>query len=409
VAPAAAFVADNHRPRYPDVVRRSSRRVGNGSAPHLRRSHRREPERSRVGPARRALSTLLARLSYLACSGSNPVPRGRQFDQFPHGRTGFVIYYQIPMLVAAIDPAEESKLVGLDGAVVRGRYLEESDRTQVVRPDGRHGPALRQVPVLMAKRPLTDDRLEVRLDKLALGPAARVPGHLASAHAEDWLASRRRTSLDTVELDDRRVYRLLLRLYRREIPNSKVDYWSPGPARVHSGGQASTIDVKARPPLPAETFRSFYFGGYLAPQVSADRSFRGLLPHESSTLLDGSVPVFPVLHQVGVFDAKLLEGFSALSEVPLTNYYPPDAAPVVRPSRQDVVRGRSAADGRAGRGRGCTARRGSDDPVPGGAGHAVAVTRRPGRWCRRPCRPVRCGDSGAETGSDRAGERGRHG
>jgi putative ABC transport system permease protein len=268
------------------------------------------------------------------------VPRGRQFDQFPHGRTGFVIYYQIPMLVAAIDPAEESKLVGLDGAVVRGRYLEESDRTQVVRPDGRHGPALRQVPVLMAKRPLTDDRLEVRLDKLALGPAARVPGHLASAHAEDWLASRRRTSLDTVELDDRRVYRLLLRLYRREIPNSKVDYWSPGPARVHSGGQASTIDVKARPPLPAETFRSFYFGGYLAPQVSADRSFRGLLPHESSTLLDGSVPVFPVLHQVGVFDAKLLEGFSALSEVPLTNYYPPDAAPGDDRS-SELLRGRA--------------------------------------------------------------------
>ena len=38
---------------------------------------------------------------------------------------GFAVYWSFPMLIAAIDPAAEAKLDGLDRAVTSGRYLGE--------------------------------------------------------------------------------------------------------------------------------------------------------------------------------------------------------------------------------------------------------------------------------------------
>lgn len=44
------------------------------------------------------------------------------------GRSAVPTHVRLPMLVAAIDPVEEAKLVGLDSAVTAGRYLTASDR-----------------------------------------------------------------------------------------------------------------------------------------------------------------------------------------------------------------------------------------------------------------------------------------
>lgn len=287
-----------------------------------------------IKPARSAFD--LARKVVLACSGSNPIPPGRQFDQFPHGKTGFVVYYQLPMLVAAIDPAEEARLVGLDRAVTAGRYLNPEDHTHVFRSGGR---ATRELPVLMARSPLTDDTLTVSVHKIEFGSSTALPDRLAGPKAARWLDRLPSATLKTVRFDDRSVYKRLLPAYRSHRPNAKVDYWTPGPA-TYSTTRPGHLEPRVVPPGPPETFENYYFGGFYAPQVSGDKGFRSLSPpHESSTMLSGGVPLSPNLHAVGVFDPDRIEGFSALSKVPLTTYYPPDARPADARSRK-LLKGR---------------------------------------------------------------------
>ena len=45
-----------------------------------------------------------------------------------NGHPGFGVAWQFPMLVAAVDPAAEAKLDGLNHAVTSGQYLPENYR-----------------------------------------------------------------------------------------------------------------------------------------------------------------------------------------------------------------------------------------------------------------------------------------
>lgn len=272
------------------------------------------------------------RLTELTCAGSNPPEPGRTLDQFPHGQTGFVVYYQFPMLVAAIDPLQEARLVGLDKAVVRGRYLTEADKTRKVR-------SLQQVPVLMAARPLTDDVQTIKLQRLAPGSDRELLKRLSAPNAPAWLAHRPAQTLRTLRLSDRTVYHRLLATYAKNKPNAQVDYWSTQQVKYRRD-KSGTLHPIPVPHAPPRTYFERAFGTYYAPQVAADRGFRGLQAHQGSNAFNGSVYGSPTFHQVGVFDPTKIEGFSPLSRVPLTTYYAPDAAPGDARTRR-LLHGRS--------------------------------------------------------------------
>ncbi|GLZ62644.1 ABC transporter permease [Micromonospora sp. NBRC 107095] len=92
-----------------------------------------------------------------------------------------------PAVIAAIDPAAEARLVGLDQAVRRGRYLTGVD---AVAPAGRvagtsslppNGPAGRTLPVLAADTLAVDERMDVCVSRLTGRVADQVPGTATQA------------------------------------------------------------------------------------------------------------------------------------------------------------------------------------------------------------------------------------
>ncbi|MCW2793055.1 MAG: hypothetical protein JWO76_2153 [Nocardioides sp.] len=268
-----------------------------------------------------------SRMNELVCDSSNPPRPGRSLDTLEHGQVGFNFYYPFPMLIAAIDPIQEAKLVGLDHAVVQGRYLTTEDRTRVVRHRSCTDFGYLRIPVLMASRPLTDDSVSLRVRRLETGSSDDLPARLGLPGAARWAAQLPGSTVTTVRVTDRQSYARLLRQYGSGAVNAKLNYWSAGPSEYQRTSSGALSPVP-RPPASPETFRDFYFGGYFAPAPSGDVGFRPLsVPHQSNTAIVDCTLQSPTIQQVGVFDPDRIAGFSDLSKVPLTTYYPPDAAP----------------------------------------------------------------------------------
>lgn len=278
-----------------------------------------------VRPERSAFD--LERKVGLTCDSSNPPQPGRPVGVLRHGQVGFNFYYQLPMLIAAIDPVAEAKLVGLDEAVETGRYLTEQDRTRIRRSSNKESSSgYREVPVLMANRPLTDDNLTLRVRRLDTGSASGLVQRLTKPGAEDWLAGLPGKSVHVERHDDTSVYPRLLKNYSVRKVNSKFDYWSSGQSAYEPAADGALDPQPVKAPA-ADVFRNSYFGGYYAPQASGDVGFRDLELHEGSTFFVNGVLPSPNLNQVGVFDPDKIAGFSELSRVPLTTYRTPDALP----------------------------------------------------------------------------------
>ena len=276
-------------------------------------------------PARNAFD--IERKIDLSCDGSNPPRPGRQWDGWKKGEIGFTTYYPMPMLIAAIDPVEEAKLVGLDDAMVSGRYLTAADHTRATQETRRQRYKHLEVPVLMAQQPLTDDQLTLQVQRLRLPSSGDALTGLTGKHPEDWAGALPGETVRTLRISDRSIYKKLLRYYR--LPgalNARVNLWRPGSAS-YSPGRGDAVAAEAAKRARADTYDDGY-GGYLAPAASGDTGFRHLSrPVFSSTMFQLDTYLSPNLDQVGIFDPSKIAGFSDLSKVPLTTYYPPDAAP----------------------------------------------------------------------------------
>lgn len=267
------------------------------------------------------------RMTNLSCDGSNPPRPGRQWDGWTKGDIGFTTYYPMPMLIAAIDPVEEAKLVGLDDAVVFGRYLTAADHTRAVKASRRQTLKHLEVPVLMAQEPLTDDGVTLEVQRLELPSDGDALTGLAGKDPKSWAEALPSESVRTVRVNDRGIHAKLLRYYRlKGALNARVNIWRPGSASYAPGSRGAVVAEPAKR-AKADTYDNGY-GGYFAPPASGDVGFRRLSrPLFSSNLVQGDTLLGPNLDQVGVFDASKIAGFSDLSKVPLTTYYPPDAAP----------------------------------------------------------------------------------
>lgn len=260
----------------------------------------------------------------LTCFSTNPPTPSSYLRR---GEVGTDVLYQFPVLFAAIDPVQEARLVGLDEAVVSGRYLRADDRTGKVKVSaGSNSLTYRSVPILMAERPLSDETLQIDVQRLDVGDPAALPGRLASEGAVRWLRSLDGRSVRTETMTDDEMYPRLLGAYANPKYRAKTQYWSAGPVEYRTGSDGHLIPVAQR--NGPETWYEPLLGGYLAPPANADIGFRNLTVHEGSNAINrNNTFISPILRQVGVFDPDQIEGFSRLSQVPLTTYYPPSAAP----------------------------------------------------------------------------------
>ena len=227
-------------------------------------------------------------------------PDGAGFTILPRGHVGILVQWTFPFLLAAIDPAEEAKLAGLDRAVSRGSYLPQS------------GPApgrdRHSVPVLMAEHVGIDDRDEVSIQRLSAAAAAEVGSGLSPDRLDALLDTEHGPVIARASITAEAAYQRLLTASLHASFDPVVDsYWTSGPVsyRIEPDGTLQPRPVQN----PASIWAApLDLRGYVAVAPDAsDTAFRPLSRHAvltSTTSFDG---VGPRLATVGVFDESRLD------------------------------------------------------------------------------------------------------
>ncbi|MEO6509500.1 MAG: FtsX-like permease family protein, partial [Nocardioides sp.] len=259
----------------------------------------------------------------LTCFSTTKPPTGHGSD-VPRGQIGTTLLVSYPILIAAVDPVQEARLVGLDDAVTGGRYLEDDEGPSTVKQGSAK---IHRVPVLMADSPVIDERLDITWERLDVPNGVDVASRLSDKDASTWLQGLPGDSVRTQTLPSDEVYRRLLKLYAKKIAPQNPQYWSTSPVKYQRNpdGHLEPTSVD-NPPLTWMQSATPDFP-YFAPGAAADTGFRQLHAHTGSHIVVGSSPVVPLIHQVGTFDADRLQGFNDLTHVPLTTYEAPQAEP----------------------------------------------------------------------------------
>ncbi len=250
----------------------------------------------------------------------------------PQGSAGtrgpeYTADWVIPVLIAAIDPAAEAKLDGLDKAVTSGRYLAEN-AGDISSADGVTG-----FPVLASSNSGMDEYAVTQLQQLAAPSAA--PNMTAAWMTQE--AAGAGQTLATSTTTAQQAYRELLVTMKRTPPKGHISgatvfgYWSVGPTSYRRTTTGALIPKLIRNPGSI-----WYAGG--VPVVSMDNEdnqYRAITPHtHPSNEYFGGEGAWASPLLMGVFDPAKVRAFDPLSEVPLGVYQPVAAAPASAASRR---------------------------------------------------------------------------
>jgi putative ABC transport system permease protein len=268
-----------------------------------------------------------------------PDPGGANIT-FPRGEVGVPESVQLPMLVAAIDPVAEAKLVGLEKAVVSGRYLEPHEGDQVRRSGSFGGESVSEVPMLLSSRAFVDANAVASIEKLDVPRGTNVPARLASASSVTWLPGLKGRVVGTRSVSAASAYRQSfgqLATCSQSLacsPLSTVAHWTASPTGYR------TLPGGALQPLPVVNPRSIWQSpatGIGPPPAKASvprpdrdvqfRRLRGHLPVQAYFRVEGRPAPGAFYKVVGTFDPSKLAGFSTLSRLPMETYYPPELEP----------------------------------------------------------------------------------
>ncbi|MET7467666.1 ABC transporter permease [Micromonospora sp. NPDC005599] len=250
----------------------------------------------------------------------------------PLSRLTVTVRLTVPFLLAAVDPAAEQELVGLDDAVVDGRPLTAAETTVVARLGG--GLSSRTVPVLATSRPFLDGAVRATFTR------TRLDASIAGVPPRE-LAQRLRglpsTAAGGAERDAVSAYRSQL------AAGLGPDACCHGQLQVVVQPGQATYDrmpdgsLRVRPVTadPAVYGSSRDLVTMPRPWLSEDTGHR---PLTSLRLGTGRQDVRQ-WKAVGLFDPEKLTGFSDVGRVPLETYEPPRAEGADARSR-DALGGR---------------------------------------------------------------------
>lgn len=257
--------------------------------------------------------------------------------------TGSTVHF--PIFLAAIDPVEEARLLGLDRAVVSGRYLRPEEKPFLRRASsGRF--RVRFVPAIASTRTFIDEAVELSIERLRVPDPAKAPFALASPRARSYLEGLEGPVIETRRQAVGPLYeRLLAGAFGDPGRIDSFSYWTVtgtryrqlGPERLSPRATTNGVAVWESPYVSG---RAGGLGYWVAPASNADLQFRRLEPHPAdNTLGPGDILHGAKMKVVGRYDPQRLPGFSPLSQVPLETYYPPLLEPVDEAS-QSALRGR---------------------------------------------------------------------
>lgn len=265
---------------------------------------------------------------------------------FPPGeiRGDWRVYF--PVLVAAVDPEQEARLLHLEHTLVAGRYFRANEGARIGRTVAGFGRRL--LPGLVSARTFVDENVVVTVERLGIPPRTMVPARLAARDAYRWVATLRGHIIDRQVVRASSIYGQRLRRHNRQQPWNDwfgFTYWTPGDVTYRQ------VAVDRVAPRPLRNPWSIWLqsatpgaGGtyWNPPMANADAQFRRLSPHVESPYFFSvrrgteriQVNRTPEMEVVGSFDPQKLPGFSPLSKVPLETYYPPVLEPADPQSRE---------------------------------------------------------------------------
>lgn len=239
--------------------------------------------------------------------------------------------WTMPYLIAAVDPAAEAQLAGLDQAIVAGRYLAAEDvvgeHTGPL-PGGRGGDVTwTRLPVLIAAKPQIDRELDYRIVRLDPSAAELI----AAGGTADQLAGITGEVVATGRIDSAGAYERFLdrfgnteNVFDRLLP----EFFSTGPVTYAPAGQGLA-------PQPQAIDRAAVWGGSTErgaegwadmPEEAADPAYRSIVPHRAMADEGSARRSALLLSAVGRFDVTRLPAWSELSAVPMETYFATGAA-----------------------------------------------------------------------------------
>jgi hypothetical protein len=240
---------------------------------------------------------------------------GGAFTGVPGRRAFATVDWSFPMLIAAVDPAAEAKLDGLNGAVISGRYLRPAER------DGKAPGGAPAIPVLAAAASGVGEQAVTEVQRLA--PPSRPVVLSTSGMGREAAAPGRRVV--TAALSAQQAYRKAIAV-PAFLPVR--GYWATGPVRYR---RVEAALIPAQVGNPPSIWRSGQaITALLAPPMDETATqYRVLQPHPINTA--GGTPE---VHIVGIFDPARVKVFDPLSRVPLGPYQPTAAAPADAAARR---------------------------------------------------------------------------
>ena len=245
---------------------------------------------------------------------------GSGADERNPSSASFYDGWVIPMLIAAVDPAAEAKLDGLNHAVMSGHYLPELAHSTSLGPTEQTFPVLASVNVGMNQYAVT------QLAELATPsqpPVMSVSWMTGEATAPG------RTVLTTTT-SAQQAYRQVLRsMSNKTGPVLGIfQYWNAGPTTYRRSASGALSPALVDNPI------SVWYSGFgsKAPVENEDNQYRKLTDHAPATAVFGGSTPIPRL--VGIFDPAKIASFDPLSQVPLGPYQPVAAVPASAASKR---------------------------------------------------------------------------
>lgn len=270
------------------------------------------PVTSPFGPAAQSIPWCWSKINGTAGTFVSREPKHRAFA---------TVNWFFPMLIAAVDPAAEMRLDGLNRAVSSGRYLAEEAGSAGSRST---------FPVLAAATSGIGEYAVTRVQRL---PAPAAPLVLSLSRMVSEAAVAGRTVLTTM-ISARQAYQQVIT--SMHFAPYIHESWTAGPAsyRRNSDGTRTPIQVRN----PVSIWRSQMEISQLLepPMDETDNQYRQLQVHGLAAFAAGG-EVSP--HLVGEFDPARIESFDPLSQVPLGPYQPVLAAPA-NPASRTALGGR---------------------------------------------------------------------
>ncbi|MBA2262559.1 MAG: ABC transporter permease [Solirubrobacterales bacterium] len=264
----------------------------------------------------------------------------------PDRFVGGTVRFAPPILLAAVDPDQEQRLVDLDQTLVEGRYLDERDGAPFVPLEqvfGREAQA-RRVPVITSNQPTGDTSLTVVVERLEVPAGVDLPLALADrGEVRELLPALDGSVVDERVISTEQAYSELVARFTGafDLGNLLGAYWVPGDVRYERAGvDGPVMAMTSQPTTAIWQLPTWPENGFPAPPGNEDVQFRALELRPGSDKIDVGEDDDPDLLRtvglevVGRFDTDLLPGFSELSAVPLETYYPPVARPADEVSRE---------------------------------------------------------------------------